>query len=502
MNESLAAVREVWAQRAEARSRGDVLYLVYVVVLSVAIIGVPALREAGVLLARPDVLPLLLLGRAPQASTAIALAGAAALVMLGAVRGPALLSAFFTSSLASSGLRRRAVLWRPFARALLVPVLTMVITSGLIAVTLMTAGHAGVVDLLLFVLAAAGSGLLLGVAWLAGQLLGTAARRVLALLLAGVAVGAVLLPAGVGLGGVYPARGASPEAWAGVSAVAGILAVGIAVPLLDQLRGSVLREQAIRWESAMMIATTTDLAGATETFRLPPSTGRRLRAIGPGPLVLLYARRDMVTWLRSPERLVLAVLAALLASAGIGASTMITGPLSWGALALGALTLWAAAGSVLDGLRHGVHTLGAPQLFGQSAGAQMLLHVPAPLILLLMVAALGGAGIGAVTGTGVTSEAVLLPLALAPVLVAGRARDAAKGSMPLALSTPMPTPQGDLSVLLMLAWQSDAIVLALVSAAMLLLAAPLGASWLVGLGVALTALKALMAWKRLRALGE
>src|SRR5699024_1478031 len=47
VNDSLGPVREVWAQRVEARTRADVLYLVYVVVLGLLVVGVPALRAAG-----------------------------------------------------------------------------------------------------------------------------------------------------------------------------------------------------------------------------------------------------------------------------------------------------------------------------------------------------------------------------------------------------------------------------------------------------------------------
>lgn len=500
MNGSLDAVREVWAQRAEARTRSDVLYLVYVVVLSALIVGIPALQTAGSALARPDVLPVLLMERAPQVSAAATCAGGAALVLLGAVRGPALLSPFFTETLAASGIRRRAVLWRPFARALLAPVLGMVVLAVLIAVTLATVGRASTGAVIGFALAAAGTGMLLGVAWLAGQLLGDLARRALAVLLAALALGALLLPVGIGIGGAYPVGGTLPSLSAGGLLVAGLLAVGGSVPLLDRLRGTVLQDQAVRWESATMAAATMDMAAASGMFRAPPTAGRGLRAIRPGPLVVLYARRDAIAWLRSPERMVVGVVGALLAAAALAGSTVITGPLAWFVVLVGALALWAASGSFVDGMRHGVHTLGAPRLFGQSAGTQVLLHVGAPMLLLCVLGALGGTATWIVAGTSLTADAMLLPLALAPVLIAGRARDAAKGPMPLALSTPMPTPQGDTSVVTMLAWQSDALLLALAAGALLLAVAPLGAAWLFGAAAALTALMALMTWGRLRAL--
>ncbi|MGP9537730.1 hypothetical protein ACT3SP_06935 [Brachybacterium sp. AOP43-C2-M15] len=499
MSGSLSSVREVWAQRAGARSRTDVLYLVYVAVLSLLIVGLPALQWAGRALARPDVMPVLLLGSAPQLSTAIVLAGALTLVLLGAVRGPALLSPFFTGTLASSGIRRRTVLWRPLARALLVTALATAVPAGLVAATLLTAGHADVGELVVFLLAALGSGLLLGIAWLAGQMLRTAPRRTLALVLGAGATVAMLLPEGVGIGGAYPGRGGEAGIWAAVLLIAGCIAVGIAVPLLDRLRGSVLVEQASRWEAATTVAATMDMSGAAGALRPPPTAGRGLRAIGPGPLAVLYARRDAVAWLRSPERLAVGAVGAVLGAAAVGGAVLLTGPLAGAALLVGALALWGASGTLVDGLRHGVHTLGAPRLFGQAAGTQVLLHATAPLLLLVALAALAGSGVGILTGRFEPAGA-LLPAILAAMHVAGRAWDAAKGPMPLALSTPMPTPQGDMSVVLMLLWQSDAPLMVTLTAAALLLAVPLGPSWLLGIGAVLFTVTVLLARGRLRAL--
>lgn len=501
MTGDLSAVREVWAQRSQARTRADLLYLLYVVVLSVLVFAPPALQMSGTFLARPDVLPALLHPLAPQITTAVSLAAAGVMVLLGAVRGPALLAPFFTATLAASGIRRRTVLWRPLTRALLVPVLVTIMVTTLIAVTLVSDGAATGAGAARFVLAALGAGLLLGVAWLAGELLGVASRRLLA---GGLLVTAALctaLPHAPGLGGAYPVEASHPLLWALVLLGAGILAAAAGITQLDRLRGSVLREQSERWSAVTTIATTGDLAGAAGTFRTPPSAGRGLPAIGPRPLVLLYARRDAVTWLRSPERFAAGVVVALLAAAALGGSTLLTGPLAWGAVLLGAVALWGAAGTLVDGVRHGVHTLGAPALFGQPVAVQVLLHSVAPTVLLSALAALGGTAtmLGPGHGSGAL-EAVILPAALAPVMIAGRMRDAAKGPMPLSLMTPMPTPQGDMAVIPMLAWQSDAILLAMLCGAVLAALGQLGASWLLGGAAILIAGMGLMAWTRLRAL--
>lgn len=501
MTGDLRAVREVWALRGQARTRADLLYLLYVVVLSVLVFAAPALQMSGTFLARPDVLPALLHPLAPQVATSVSLAAAGAMVMLGALRGPALLAPFFTATLAASGIRRRDVLWRPLARALLVPGLSAVTVTVLIAVTLVSDGAAMGEDAAWFVVAGAGTGLLLGAAWLAGELFGAGVRRLLAGGLLAAAALCTVLPSAPGLGGVYPVGAARPMLWALLLLGIGIVTTAAGFTQLDRLRGSVLREHSERWASATTIATTGDLAGAAGSFRTPPSAGRRLPAIGSRPLLLLYAQRDAVAWLRSPERLAVGAVVALLAAAALAGSTLLTGPLAWGAVLLGATALWGAAGTLADGIRHGVHTLGAPTLFGQSAALQVLLHSVAPALLLSALAVLGGGAAHLTIGGGPGMlEAVLLPAALAPVMIAGRGRDAAKGPMPLSLSTPMPTPQGDMAVIPMLAWQADAILLAMVSGAVLAGLGRLGLPWLLGGAAVLTASMALMARFRLRAL--
>ncbi|ASK66531.1 hypothetical protein CFK39_12745 [Brachybacterium avium] len=504
MSGDLSAVREVWAGRSGARTGSDALYLLYMGALSVLVLGVPALRSAGGLLSRPDVLPALQHPLAPQIAGSVALIAAAALVLLGAVRGPALMAPFFTATLASSGIRRRTVLRRPYLRALLVPVLSMSVIASLIAVTLSAAGEGtGGAAAVWFVLAATGAGLLLGAAWLAGELLTARPRRLLAGVLLLAAVLSALLPPGTGLGGAYPLAEAPHRLWALLVLAAGIAAAVAGVALLDRLRGTVLREQSMRWESVATVATSGDLAGAAATFRPPPSAGRRLRAIGPRPLVLLYARRDAVAWLRSPDRLAVGIVVALLAAAALAGSSQLTGPLAWSAVLLGAVALWGAGSTLVEGIRHGVHTLGAPRLFGQTVASQVLLHALAPALLLTVLAALGGGGLVLAGGSGEgAAQAVMLPVALAPVLIAGQVRDAAKGPMPLKLMTPMPTAQGDGSVLVMLAWQSDALLLALLSGTLLAGLGALGPVWVLGGAVLLTALMALMARSRLRALGS
>lgn len=481
---SLAAVGEIWASRRGARTRADLAYLVYLVLLTLAVLVAPALRAIALGLARPDVLPVLASVVAPQVTTAVMLLAAAGLVMLGATRGPALLAPFFTVTLASSALPRRTVLWRPFLRAALVPLGTVLTVAVLIGATLGAVGLTTWTGVLQFGIAAAGSGLLLVASWLLGQLLGRRSRQALAVALALAAAATTLLPISLGPGAAYPSIGTTPgaEPWAVGLLLVGLVAAGACIPLLDRVRGGVLLEQAARWESATTTATSGDLSTAAGVYRARPTVARRVPALGGGPLALIYARRDAIAWLRTPERTVIGVLAAAASAAAVGWAISTSGPLAWLLGAVGVLGFWLASGTFVDGIRHAVHTLGAPPLLGQRAGIQALLHALAPTLLLTVLGAIGGgaAAMMASVPATVLLRPGLIPVTLAPVMVALRVHAAAKGPMPLKLATPMPTPQGDVSVFPMLAWQADAILLALAAGGMIVLAALLGPLWMVG----------------------
>ena len=506
MSASLGPVREVWAQRSRARTRGDLLYLLYVVAMGAVVLGLPALLSAGRALARGDVLALLLSAGAPPTAIALSLAVAAGLVGLGAVRGPALLPPFFTATLAGGPLPRGRVLRRPFARALLLPLLAGALPAVLVAATLMAADRTGPGTAALLALAGVGLGLLWGGAWSAGQLLRPTPRRLLILLVGlGAAIAAAPplmavreLARGMWSQSVAPSDG-QVAAWAVGLVAAGAAGVALCTALLGRLRGTELAVQAARWEAATTAAASTDLAGAAGAFRALPAAGRRLRAIGGGPTVLLYARRDAVAWLRTPDRCAGGALAVLLGAVALGGAPLLPGPAAWTALLLGALALRTGAGAFVDGIRHGVHTLGAPPLLGQRAGTQLLLHAAAPGLLLVALGALGGT-LAAVVGGGAGSGSVLLPVAVAATVLAARAWEAAKGTMPLALATPIPTPQGDLSVLVMLAWQADAVVVPLLGAAALLLVLPSGPGAVLLAAAALVGLLVLLTRRRLREL--
>lgn len=512
-----AAIQEIWAARQGAPTRGDTAYVLYLVVMVILVVLVPLGRTAGLLLVRPDVLPVLAHPLAGAWASAASWWAAAGLVLLGGLRGPAVLSTFFTRTLASNDQPRRRALRRPFGRSALAVLALALGGAAVVAWVLhLGAGRTGS-EALALLLSSAGTALLLTGAWLLGQLVGPAARRAAAALL--VAAGAVIAALGA----------APPGPWAWAVLGGGIIVVGLGARALDRLRGEVLLEQAGRWESAMTVATSGDLAGAAGTYRARPTAGRRLRAVvGSGASALgllgLYARRDGIAWLRTPERLLGAVAGGIGAGVAIVLALQLTGPLRWILLLVGVVVLWAAAGGLIDGLRHGIETLGAPRLLAQGILAQCAMHAVAPLLALVALTALGaGAGLGlagaieagswspgtaAAPGVavlqpgadGLLRTLLMLVLLSAAVLLA-RIWAAAKGPMPLSLATPMPTPMGDISIGPMLAWQAGEPLAVLAVAAALALAVLHGTLMTIGLvGAVAAVVLGLLARERIREL--
>lgn len=99
-----------------------------------------------------------------------------------------------------------------------------------------------------------------------------------------------------------------------------------------------------------------------------------------------------------------------------------------------------------------------------------------------LLVALGGAGMVAVALTaGTTSLAVLLAALGLVVALAGRLHAAGKGPLPVEFLTPIPTPMGDLSGLIVGGWQVSSVLIAAVTVGVsgwfVLAGSPL---WLVG----------------------
>ncbi|MFC0676034.1 hypothetical protein [Brachybacterium hainanense] len=511
---TLPAVREAWGRRRGARTGRDTAYLIYLVVLTIAVFGLTPARALMIGLARPDTIILLTGSQSPQLLTAGWLLLCAGAVLVGTMRGPVVMTPFFTATLGASAMPRHLTLRWPLLRSAAVLGLAGACLGAVIGGTLLIGGGADGTDVLLMTTACTGAGLIALGPWTAGEVLSpdrpdalglraslrrhpsrrvlgapfaaAAAAPMLALVLALAALAAALAPVPWGIGAVLWSGTTPPEAaaWAFAFLLSGASTVVLCLTGLDLLHGRVLSLQAGSWSAAGISAITGDLSAAAGSYRALPRTGRRLGAMGrrgraaTAP-VLLYLRRDLVALLRTPARLVVGVLAGTGSFALLVLAADAQGPLRWVGMALAGLGVWAASGVLVDGMRHAVATLGAPVLLGHGVRIQLLLHAVAPGLLLLLLAGLGGAC--ALAG-GAEAGSVSLAFLLAVISIVGRARDAAKGPMPLRLAAPMPTAMGDASILPMLLWQGDAVLRAVGAAVLLALVSGM-ASW-AGLAVA------------------
>lgn len=452
-------------------------------------------------------------------------------VLLGTVRGPALLTPFETVTLGSNQLPRRVTLRRPFLRSALLAGAAAAALSGLASAAVVAGTGASPLSAAGCVLAAVGLACMAVVASLLGQAVGSrlAWGLSLLLLLAGLSplgAGAWFASSWSGLAGSGSTSGpgfgtgagpvlsaASNGATAGTLCLIGVAAASLTVVprLLDRLRGDRLLLQARRREAAAMSVATGELSGAAASYREEPSWGRNLRAVIGGPRVFAMLVRDAVGALRTPQRAVLgamalglaalliaapAGLAGLAGPAGAAGAVGAVGAASSAGVAapvvvavLGSVSMFLALGSFADGFRHAADAAAGAATFGTPVGEQFLLHAVFPAAVVILVVG----AVALMTGGG------FAPVMGGLAMVAVRALEAARGHLPPLLLTPMPSEVGDLSVLARLAWQFDSVIIAAGFGSVTMLLWGAGAPVLSGVAlVAGTLLLALATRARLR----
>ncbi|MFE5335477.1 DUF6297 family protein [Isoptericola sp. NPDC056573] len=433
----------------------DRVYLGYGVVLLALVYGPvlwSALAQAAAAVPLPDAVE----GRAAALLAGWALGlGVACLAGLAAARaGGPLWTSRAEATFALSGqfrprdvLRRRAVLLALAAAA-----------GGAFLATAAAAGLAGGATAGApgpLLVAGAGAVLLAQVPVAVGAAAQAPGRRraavgvTLLLLVLGLVLGlvAALGPA-LGTVSPVPALAPSPGAWAGaVAGVALVVAVGLASAWLvvRVLPGELDVDRAAAGQSRTVTAgrglvggdsgAVADVLGprgyAGRSARLPARLLRR------APLVA----RDLLGLRRRPTALVVSLLAGC-----AGAALVRLGAEDGPALATvaGALTLYGAARTWTDGL----HAFAAqPQpgaLLPGTAARAVAGHAVVPTVLGLLAAAAGAAG-----GRGEEAAAVVLVVVL---VLAARVWVAGATAAPPGLFTPMMTPNGDMSMLVLGAW--------------------------------------------------
>lgn len=463
MNAGLRDAHLIWQARNE-RTGGDRAYLAYGVIMVAIVAVAPLARALWLSATSAEGVALLSSVAAPASTSLFVVALWTAALLIGRDRGPALLSLFPLYVFGTTDLKRSTVFRGPLLRngALLTASTTAV--AAFVAAALASRGlidpHA--------IIGCAAAGLCVGliatVAWLVGQVL---------------PAGSVVIALGLALCGVVAVTGFS-VALTNLVALAAIATVLVALipTLLNRLSLATLTSQAARWESATGFAAGMDFAAAVSTYRGKPRVGRHLRAVRPGrSLAAVFVKRDTVGAMRTPGRLIIGICA--IAGAGVlmtlafapAAPTVLLG-------AAAGLVLFAGLGPLTDGLRHAASVAADLPLYGVSDETLLGLHALFPVAVMVVVLVLTVVVCAVVLGSAASGYALWAPLAASLVLgliaLATRVSTALKGMLPPELLTPMPTPAGDMSIVIQLAWAVDGVlVVALAGAsAALILQAP------------------------------
>lgn len=489
--------RRRYAERVGPRAPGDTAYLAYLVVLVLAMVVIPLLIGMGRVLSQPEILSALQSPRSDRVVHLVSGVFLAAAAALGLHRGPAHLPPVLVVILAGNDLPRSRTLRRPFVGAALGVIVLVTVAGALVGTVLTLGGEAEVLAAVSLVGASAALGAIGATMWLAGQRAGNrhgwllpASLLVATLITLPLPTLAAVTPWGW-MAQTWPPTASGPP-WALLPLVlVALVCLDRAAGLLDRVPGAVLLDQARRWEIVSVAAFTGDLSSALATFRSRPVLGRGWRAV-PGVVApLQYLVRDLVGAARTPVRMLTGLsfltLGGLLTSLA-GAGTPLP---PWVLAGLGAATSFAALGTLTDGFRHAGATRWAPTLFGHLTGRLYLLHTAFP-VLATVGCTLAGGVVARLIGWGAADLlAALLPGVL---VVAVRAFDSVKGPLPLTLLTPVPSPVGDMSGVVVMAWQADALLLSVAlgvgwTYAVTAVSAPVatvGAALALGIVVALT----------------
>lgn len=515
---ALRAARAVIAQRGGKQGTGDIAYLTYTVVLTAAIAVFPVVRLVVLGLATPSVQALSAL---PEVVGVVTLAGSilvAGALLLGPIRGPAIPRPFLAQFLLGSPIARRLGLRRPFFSSSFVLAFLFVSGVGILAIAnkISTSSADGTGDpqvVALVMVSALAFSILLSLAWLVGQTLprwaiGTVAAFVLATgALAACSSVPPLTPLATLSSTVTPwgwlalslqgLSATSTIVWPTAALLLSLVSVASIPALLNSISTPKVLAQSLRWQTTGMLLTTGDASAAIGGFRPPPTRARHLRITFHGPMILAVFTRDALAIIRFPMRLTVGTVSIMAAGWLIGSAAAAPEDIRWAIALPGALLAYLAAGVWCDGLRNSSSNATASSLYGWAVGPRTLAHAVAPLIAVIVF---GGAGV-LLAGNAQASAMWWVLLAVFTVIV--RVYDSAKGPLPVLLLMPIVTPVGDLSVLNVLLWQSDAILLALAIGGGLSLAYFTGASGAVAAFISLVLISvvvALLALRRIRAI--
>jgi hypothetical protein len=456
----------IWRSR-NTSTTGDRAFLGYMIFMVGLIAIAPLARAVWLSATSPAGVAAFASPAAPGLTALISAALWAGALLLGRDRGPALRPPFLTHALAVSDLARSDTFRGPVLRAGALVTAVTTIAAGLIGSSLASHGLADPLGVAIFTLVGALVGVISTVAWLAGQTFPRAAVSVaLSILVLGVVTAAapgmlVSTPWGwVGLSYPSSANLLHPVALAALAAVL----IATVPALMNRLSFAELVAQSARWDAATTHTTSMDYGAATTIYQRKPHFGRHIRAVRPrGPLAFTFLIRDALGAIRTPGRLMVGVVAFVLAGVLLGLALVPATP-GWLLGAAAGVIAYAGLGPLTDGIRHAASAASDFPLYGISDAHLLANHALFPLTVIIVVLLVVGIVCSVITGTA-TGPAIVSSLALGLLALLTRISTALKGPLPLALLTPISTPAGDPMAAVRMAWALDGPLLAAASGA-------------------------------------
>jgi len=476
----LRQINRIYRQRQSGNRLQDRLYLLYVAAIVTLMLGAPLSIGAVDVLRAPAAQSLLTHPDFTKFAAITSIGVLLSALWVGRFQGPITLEPFFALLLAATDAPRSRTLWRKFAKvAAVIGVVFIVLVAIGITAHPAPAGiapafaFAGVIGLC--------AGVLIAMFALVGQAGSPPSRLVTTAVLIAVALATGLLsPAPALLLGTT-----LPGLTVRLAAVSAL--VLLVVPhLLRRLSLSGLLAAGQRWHSATTAVNVGNFAQALDLYKALPQWGRKWpavptnsgRALRP---VAQYLRADTFAALRTPGRFWAGVAFQLVGwfllwlgfGASAGAST-----LGWISAAIGGVIIYLSSGIFTDGFRYTAQLSRSPALYRYRSTKLLSLHGLFPLAMNLICAAaalgimalspLSNASVavsGDTVATGNPWALAAVPIMAMPIMavlpVVLRAFDSAKGDLPMELLAPIDSPMGDMSGLIVLLWQADAVVLML-----------------------------------------
>lgn len=464
---ALRRARRMLRDRAGRPDLRETLFRVYAAVIVAIVVVFPVVRAVFIFLSVPAGIEFLAESVGAEIWSIVFAGATVVLAATARVRGPVVPAQPYLMTVVGSPLARALTLRRPFLQSTALVLAVVLALGGLYLGVALVAGIPTPAEAVLFAVGVLVGGAALAVVWAGAQ---SPYRRIVV----SVVTAAAVVQIAVALLSPAVAAWITPWGWSGTlwaavhatDAVGAVLALGLlavvtvagttVVPhLLRRLPFAELDAQSRRWAAVGALAASGDVRTAVDRMKTPPRRGRTRRAMRAGGPVSGILRRDLRGLGRAPGRTAAGLVITAAAAAAIG---LVSGrgegvqlP-----LAVAALALYFSVGMLADGLRAFTASIGGASPYGIPPQRQARAHLLVPASFGVLAAVVGAAVATAWGGSIAAAawSALVVLFAVVMQLFAG-----AKGQLPVALLMPVPTPVGDLSVLGVLLWLADAIVI-------------------------------------------